>query len=417
MTQMVGGQRWLQMDTTVESVAGVKNGTQTLKPFRCVGGGIGLNPSVQYVDVEEHAGSTSQPAPAKSHVAPAGTVQVIPSPYDSGLDFDPGAGSRSILWRLLSLALSRTSGVLSSFSLYDAFPSIATIEYLGCKVAGLGFGFSSGGSQLDFSIDVNALDAGRLSSGLSAVGTLPSSRHWRIAQITMQVGASLSVVTNNRNIQAFAAAFSNNLAAAGLQVRYPSARNETSSAGIQELQEGEATLGGSIELTVEDNAWLDRFLGGTAAAFRLMAFHPDSLMFTSSGSFTTTSNPTVLIAEDYTTGQIEAGDYVLLQDTSASDPASWVTEVLRVKAVTAAGAGGTNSIQLETDGSVDSESVGRSQSFTAATKIFTRGLQFRIPSAVVNGWQPSPDVRTKQRQTVNWRAQESSGVLFGFMVR
>lgn len=416
MAQIIGGERWVQLDTTQEAVAGVKNGAQTLKPFRTVGGGIGLNPQVQFIDVEEHAGSTSQPLPQRSHVAPAGTLQVIPSPYDSGVDFDPSAGTASIFRQLLSAALTRVSGVLPSFSMYDALPNLATIEYLGCKIGGFNVGFASGSPQLDFSIDIAGLDAGRLTTGLTAVGTLPSSRHWRVAQITMQVGADLTVVTNNRKIQAFNAAFSNNLLAAGLQVRYPALRNESSSAGIQELQEGQASLEGTIELTMEDSTWLDRFLGGTAAAFRLMAFHPDSALYTSSGTFTTTSNPTVVIAEDFTT-QFEVGDIVFLQDTTSTNPDNWKGEVLRVKTVTSVGVGGVNSIQLETDGANDTESVGRSQSFGAGTKIFTRGAQFRIPSARIISHAPSGSVREKVRQTLGWRAEPVSNVLIGAMVR
>ncbi len=416
MAEIIGGERWVQFDTTVEAVAGVKNGTQTLKPFRAVGGGIGLNPQVQFIEVEEHAGSTSQPAPVKSHVAPAGTIQVIPSPYDSGVDYDPGGGTASIFKRLMSLAMTRTSGVLSSLSFYDALPSLATIEYLGCKIGGFTFGFDAGGQQLDFSIDLLGLNAGRLSSGLSAVGTLPSSRHWRVAQLVMHVGADLTVVASNRKVQAFSGTFSNNLTAAGLQNWYPTARNDTTSPGVQELQEGEASLEGSIELTMTDSTWLDRFIGGTAAAFRMMAFHPDSSLLTSSGSFTTTSNPTVTIAEDFST-EVEVGDIVLLQDASAANPDSWKTEVLRVKTVTAAGGGGTNSIQLETDGATDAESVGRSQSFSAATKIFTKGCQFRIPSARVTAHAPTGSVREKVRQTLSWRAEPSSGTLLGFMCR
>lgn len=417
MAEIVGGQRWLQLDTTVESVAGVKNSTQTLKPFRCVGGGIGLNPGVQFIEVEEHAGSTSQPAPVKSHTAPSGTVQVIPSPYDSGVDFDPGSATSSIFHALLALGMTRTSGVLPSFSLYDALPGIWTTEYLGCKVGGFSFGFSAGSPQFDFSVDIAGLHGGRLSSGLSSVGTLPSSRHWRVAQVIMQVGADLTVVTNNRTITAFQGTFSNNLSAQGLQVYYPTSRNDTTATGVQQLQEGTESLEGTMELTVADASWFDRLIGGTAASLRLMMFHPDSTMYTSSGTFTTTSNPTVAIAEDFTTGAMAAGSYVLLQDTTSSNPDNWKTEVLRVKTETAAGSGGTNSIQLETDGSTDTESAGRSQSFAAGTKIFTLGAQFRIPSVRITNLALSTSVSEKQKQTISWRAEPVSNVLMGYMVR
>lgn len=417
MAEIVGGQRWMQLDTTVESVAGVKNGTQTLKPFRCVGGQINMNPGVQYIDVEEHAGSTSQPAPIKSHTEPGGTVQIIPSPYDAGVDFDPGAATSSIFHAMLALGMTRTSGVLPSFSLYDAFPGLATIEYLGTKVGGFSFGFGAGGNFLDFSVDLASLHAGRLTSGLSSVGTLPSSRHWIVAQTIMQIGADLTVVTSNRKVTALQGNFSNNLTKAGKQVYYPSSRNDTVATGVQQLQEGEETLEGTIELTMEDDDWLDRFLGGTSASLRIMAFHPDSLTFTTGASVTTTSNPTVVIAEDFTTGQLVAGSYVLLQDTTSSNPDNWKTEVLRVKTETATGGAGTNSIQFETDGANDSESVGRSQTFASGTKIFTLGMQLRIPSVKVVGWSPSGAVREKQRQTVNWRAEPASNVLLGYMVR
>jgi hypothetical protein len=416
MPEIIGGERWVQFDTTVEAVAGVKNGTQTLKPFRAVGGGIGLNPQVQFIEVEEHAGSTSQPAPVKSHVAPAGTIQVIASPYDAAVDFDPGAGTASIFKRLISLAMTRTSGVLSSLSFYDALPNLATVEYLGVKLNGFTFSFEANGQQLDFSIDLLGLNAGRLNTGLTTVGTLPTSRHWRVAQMVMQAGADLTVVASNRKVQAFSGSFSNNLTAAGKQVWYPTGRNDTTAPGVQELQEGEASLEGTFELTMTDSTWLDRFLTGTTAAFRLMAFHPDSSTLTSSGSFTTTSNPTVIIAEDFTT-EVEVGDIVLLQDASAANPDSWKTEVLRVKTVTSAGGAGVNSIQLETDGANDAESVGRSQSFSAATKIFTKACQFRIPSTRITAHAPTGAVREKVRQTLSWRAEPLSGTLLGFMCR
>lgn len=417
MAQILGGQRWLQIDTTAEAVPGVKNSTQTLKPFRCVGGGIGLNPQVQFIEAEEHAGSSTQPAPVLSHTAPAGTVQVIPSPYDSGVDYDPGAGTISIFRQLLNTATTRTSGVLASHSIYDALPGLITTEYLGCKVNGFSIGFS-GNPQLDFSVDVLGLNAGRLSTGLSAVGTLPSSRHWKVAQISMQVGADLTVVASTRTITAFGASWSNGITPSGLQTYYPGSRNDTSANGIQVLFEGEESCEGTLELLLEDAAWYDRFIGGTAAAFRLMAFHPDSVALTSSSSFTSTSNPTVAIAEDYTTGQIEVGDYALLQDTSAADPTSWKTEVLRVKAVTPAGAGGTNSVQFETDGGTDAESAGRSQSFAAGTRIFSKGMQIRIPKAKVTAWSSPTPVREKAKQTLSWRGElDSSSNLLKFMVR
>lgn len=419
MAEIIGGERWMQVDTTAETNPGVKNGSQTLKPFRVVGGGIGLKENPQFIDVEEHANATSQPVPIKSDVAPAGTVSLIPSPFDSAVDYDPTGTTRSLFAFMLTAAKMRTAGLLGSFSLYDVFNGLVTREYLGCKVGGFRLGFGDNSPQLDFGIDLFGLHAGRLTTPkvTGDAGTFPSSRHWFIAQVAFQIGADLTVTTNNRTVNAFEAAQSNALVAKGKQVYYPSGRNDTKATGVQQLQEGELSLQGSIELTLADNTWYDRMIGGATGGIRILAAHPDSLIFTSSGTFSTTANPTILIAEDFTGTQIEAGDYVYLEDSSAANPDNWKKEVLRVMAVTVAGGGGVNSIQLETDGAVDPASTGRNQSFAAGSRIFTRGFQMRIPAVTVLDWEPVGGVREKVRQRVPWRAGLVSGQLYDTMVR
>lgn len=416
MATIIGGERSMRVDTTPETIVGVPNGSPTYKPFRARGGGIGMKESLATFQTEEHANSQSQPAPTSSNFEPSGSVGIIPSPYDAGTNF----GGVSFFRFCLASTITRISGQLVSYSFQDISPGILTRDILGVKFDGMSLSMPDSGKFLAASVNLRGLHAGRLATPIAsgAVGTFPSSRDWKVANMSALIGADLTVNTSDRTMRNLQINLANNCKSGAPVYYYPGAlRAETRRYGVATVDEGQLTVTGSFEVDLADASWFDRFAQGTTGAIRVLGWHPDSLAFTT-GAFSSTANPTVTITEDFTVGQIAAGNYVYLEDASASDPTTWKREVLKVKTETATGGAGVNTVQFETDGATDTESTGRSQSFTSGTRLLTLGLQLRIPQFTVTDFELIGGVGDRVRGRVSFIAGISgSNPILGYMVR
>ena len=409
MAQTTGGERWCRIDTTAETVDGVVNGSPTWRGFRARGGGIGLSPSKQTIDIEEEANVTTQPAPILSHFAPTGAIGVIPSPHGT---IEYGAGTDGFFRWLLDWFFTRTSGKLATHTIEVTNPSILTEQYPGCKPGELSIGWSQGGGILEVSFTPQAMSAGRTATALTTTTassiTMPSSRDWIVSQVSAMIGANTSVTSTNRTITALQLNLTNTLTEGNPTYFYPTVGDpqETLRRGLAEWREGEVKLTGSMTILLENDDWFDRFLEDDSTdnrgGLRILAFHPDSTRTTMAGAETTDGVDDV-IAVASATG-FAAGDVVYLEDPSAADPTTWDKEALEIASIL------VNDITLITDGTDDNaESNGRSFAYASGSYVYSKGLQLRIPQFQITDHARVGGARDKVAVTINFVGELATG--------
>lgn len=416
MAEIVGGEQWQRIDSTKESVPGVVNGSPTWDDFRVVGGGFGLRPTKATIDVTEEAGNVSQPAASLSHFVPRGSLNVIPSPFDTGMNFG-GSPTRGFLRFLLDWALRRTAGVLDSHTVQRVQNDIVTQEFTGVKVNAMDIGFDAGGGGgafLNVSVDCLGRFAGRLATALGDGdrGTAPSLRHWIVAQCSAQIGADLAVSTTNRTLRSLRINLANNLKEGAPTYQYAGASaQESVRRGLQEVTEGDLKVTGSFEITLTDETWFDRYMESDAAdtvgAIRLLCFHPDSSVFTISGAGFD-SNPAAdancTVSTDPTT-IITAGSVCYFEDASDSDPANHFKEVLQTQAPITSSAFGVD-LNETNEGS-----LGRDHTYTTTgtSRVYSKGFTMMLGEVKVTDWETVGNVDEKVRVRVTFEAQTPSG--------
>lgn len=416
MAEIVGGEQWQRIDSTAESVPGVVNASPTWKDFRVVGGGFGLRNTKQTIDTTEEACNVSQPAASLSHHVPRGTVQVIPSPHDSGMNFG-GSPTKSLLRFLLDWAITRTSGVLSSHSIQRTQNDIVTQEFSGLKVNTLEVGFDAGGGGgafLQVSADLLGRFGGRLATALGSgdCGTLPSSRHWIVAQCSAQIGDDLTVDTTDRTLRSLRISISNNLKEGAPTYQYAGASaQESIRRGLQEVTEGDLKITGSFEITLTDDAWFDRYMESDSAdlvgAIRLLCFHPDSTVFTISGAgfdSNPASDATCTVSTD-PSSDVTAGTVAYFEDADDSDPVNHFKEVLQCQAPVT-----TSAFTVDLN-ETNSGSLGRDHTYTTTgtSRVYTKGFTLMLGEVKITDWEPVGNVDEKVRQRVTFEAQTPSG--------
>ena len=419
MATTVGGQQWQRIDSTPEAVAGVRNASPAWDSFRVVGGGFGLRGQKATIDTSEEACTVSQPAPSLSHTVPRGSINVIPSPWDTGMDFG-GSPTRGFLRFLLDWALQRTNGVLDSHTIHRVANDIVTQEFLGLKPNSLSLGFDAGGaggSFLNVSADLLGMFMGRLTDAarLDAAdcGTFPSSRHWIVAQCGAQIGDDLNVSTTDRTLRALQIEMANNLKEGAPIYTYGGSDvQESVRTGLQEVTEGDLKITGSFEVALEDAAWFDRYMESGAVkvgAIRLLCFHPDSALFTITGAGLTTNPAADQMGEvaENPSGANLIGAAAYLEDSTAADPTTWSREVLQVVSTQ-----NTPTFGIEFDCDESNEgSLGRNITYatSGASRIYTAGMTLMLGEVKVTDWEPVGAVDEKVRQRVTFEAQTPAG--------
>lgn len=432
MATLIGSERFARFDTVAEATPGAANASPTFKPFRMAGGGgSGWNFGKQTIATEEEANVTAQPAPTLDTFNPTISTAVIPSPWDSGMDY--GTDNDGFLRWLLEWFFTRTSGLLDSHTFElchttSAGTGIQTQQFLGCKPATLTL--TTSGGLMACTLGMQALNAGRRATAITATGTFPSERNWKVRNIGFMIGDDLTPVGTNSSVRDVTIEISNNLAPGPPQIWRPKDSgngdaNETNRYGIAYLAEGQLTVTGSLTIDLEDSNMLDRTLedlSSTRMGLRLLAFHSGSAHSTTTGA--ETSGPTDPEVWDVQAGDgsnFVAGDVLYLEDSDNADPESWIREVLELNSVA------TDALSIETGGGDDnSESDGRSQSFGAGSHVFSKGLQIRIPQAQITGITPTAGAGDRVGQTVSFQAEiptssapQAGGVdaPMGFLVR
>lgn len=433
MAETTGGERWARIDTTAESTAGIQNASPTWAGFRTTGAGFGMQLAKQTIDVTEQANTTTQPAAILSHHAPGGTVDVIPSPWDSGITFG-GSPTMGFLKFLFDWALTRTSGVLGSHTIHETQNGILTRQFMGCKINQLTISFSASGGQgavVGVSLDLVGQFGGRAATALAtgAAPTFPSSRHWIVSQASVEMGTQLTneydVFTAGENsLEALSITISNNITAGAVGYTYPATAvgaQETRRLGIRDLREGELKVTGNYTIKSENDDWFDRMMESDSTDLtgflRLLAFHPDSSLFTltttaldtdhtgDTATATTTADPSTAVT---------AGDCVYLEDSTGADSEAWEREVLECVSTT------SSTVVLDTDASTDDESLGRDNVYdaTGSGRLYSKGLQMRVPQFKVQGIEFPGGASDKVLATVNFEAEaDSAGDVFGALVR
>ncbi len=436
MAETTGGERWARVDYTAEAVPGVQNAVPTWSPFRVAGGGFGVKLAKAVLDVTEQANTVTQPADVLSHHAPGGTMDVIPSPFDTGVHFG-GSPTRGFLRFLLDWALTRTSGVLDTHTIHETQNNLLTRQFMGCKINQMTLSFQSTGGAggfLTVSTDIVGMFGGRAATALltGAMGTLPSSRHWIVSQVSVELGKQLvaefsGFTASNNSLSAFSITLNNNITPGAVGYQYPATAvlaQEDRRNGIRELLEGELEVTGSFTIKSEDDSWFDRMMESDSTDLtgflRVLAFHPDSALAVISGTgFTadhTADTSDCEVAAD-PTSDFFVGDVPYIEDASAADPETWEREVLHVTGTNAAAPA---EITFDTDASTDSESLGRDTVFDATgdSRVYSKGLQLRVPQFKVQDIEFPGDASSKVEQTVTFQAEaDSAGDVFGALVR
>lgn len=432
MAETTGGERWMRIDTNKESTAGIENGSPAWAGIRVRGGGFGLAAGRQTFDTEEQANVSTQPAPALSHFSPSGSIDVIPSPWDSGLSFGdaPGAaGTMGVMRFLLEKVFTRTSGTLDSHTIYEVANDVLTRRFTGCKFNGLTMGFSGGDPRWSMSTDVVGRTIGRKATGLvsSDAPTFPSSRDWlvRAASVELQDQGNLNAAFSSVSgtITSLQITANNNVTASTPGRFYPDTSDgltEDVHYGMRNLVEGELEVTGSFQIRMEDETWFDKFMAGGKAEIRVHLFHPDSVVGT------TTSGDDTMDGDSNTTGRScspptsrrasRQGRSHILNHSATAAPTAWPRGVFFVDSVSGA------TITFDTNGSSQALSKGRGQVFDADagnSRAYSLGATFYLPEVVIENVEPTGGAREKLDQTVTWRAQIKTGYTapFLFMVR
>lgn len=415
MATITGQKRFVEIDSTPEAVEGVENSTsaQNLEYAEVISGGFQLNENPQFDDIAIEANLDAQPAPTSGGFQPEGTLEVVAAPNGGSV---PLTGEGWLRF-LLDWGMVRTSGALDSHTVTQYYPISGSDfgrRFTGCKINTIDISLSSTDRLKNPVFGIMGMYPFKSPDSTPASPTFPSYRYWNFQYMSAVIsGTAFSTyaggtTTDNtlRNIQI---QVNNNIVQERPGYQYTTAGTLIS--GVGALSEGDLQVTGSFEIALQGAGNIfDRMLAGTNGQIRLMGFHPNSVktqINQSAGMDTSNSDDggasTVNVTVDDDTG-FSAGDYCYIEDASASNPNSWVREVLCLSTT----AEDSLTFKLDGDDSLK-ESIGRGQTFTDDSYIYSLGIQLLLRDIAITGWEPVGGARDKVYQRVTFRAGVYSG--------
>ncbi len=404
MADITGQQRTLIIDTDVEAIPGVPNGTPAEKFPEMAGGGFGINENPLFDKADIEANLDAQPSPEAAGFEPGGPLMIIPAPFNAN---NPTTTQSWLNW-MLSKVLIRTSGALDAHTISEYNPlgtGKFTRRFAGCKFDGITLSFGSNNRLAVPNLDIKGMFPEPYEPGSAPSPTFPTMRHWNFTLLGVQAGGAydgVGSVTKEKFLRSIEIKAVNGSQHGEQSYRYRSSDGALIK-GASSVNEGQLEITGTIELKLEDYEWINRCVSGGKGHLRMLGFHGDSpvtLAQNATGFTTDPASATVIVEAEVGDGPSFAdGDTVFLENSAASDPALWKREVLEVSGVSG------DDVTLFTQGQGDFEaSVGRNQTFSTNSRMYKLGCELLIRELTVSGWNSVGGAADKIYQRVPFRA-------------
>lgn len=404
MAGITGQQRTLVIDTTPEAIPGVPNPIPTNKHPEIEGDGfqIGENPVFDSAEIE--ANLSSQPSPETAGFEPAGTLKIVPAPWNTQ---NPTTAKSWFNWEL-SWALLRTAGALKRYTVSEYYPIDGSAFYRrvsGCRADGIKLAWGASNRLACPALSIKGQFPDPYVPGSAPTALFPTMRHWNFTFLGVQAGGvydNVGAVDSERFLRNIEIDAKNNCSFGPTSYLYR-ASDGTRIIGAGSIDEGNLDVTGSFETKLETYEWINRCVNGGKGHLRLLGFHSDSPFSKIQDVGGITTDPAVATVDvDVDTGDgsdFEVGDTVYLEDDSAADPKDWKREVLEVSAVV------VDTVTLCTQGQGTFESsVGRNQTFSQDSRIYKLGCELLIRELTVSGWNPAGGAKDKIYQKIQYQA-------------
>jgi len=307
---------------------------------------------------------------------------------------------------LLHWATQRTANVLDSHTLVCASPHASAVHgrrVTGCKPNNMRLGWDEGNRLANVTLGLTGMIPSKETTWAGVTPTFPLHLAWNFTLMAMQVGANAAdVVTSEVSVRGFNMELNNGISHGPLTYYYDDAGVKIE--GPASVDEGTHKVTGSFTIKKMDADWLDRFYGQTECSIRLLGFHPGSAVtLSTTGSFITSSGDATINVAD--PSDFEAGDVVYLEDSTAADRVDWIREALYVTAVNESAL----SIEVDTDGDDPmGESIGRGQTFTVGSRIYSKGIQLYIRDFVIKNREDEGGPTDQIYERIDFEAEASS---------
>jgi hypothetical protein len=417
MATIAGLKRFLEIDSVAEAVPGVMNGASAgnLEYAELISAGFNINESPQFDDIAVEANLDAQPAPQTAGFRPEGNVEIVAAPFDAAVP----TATQSWMRFIFDWTIARTSGVLDAHTLTQWNPITGSgfgRQVTGCKPNTMNLTWSSTDRLKNPVLGIMGMFPSKSTASVPASPAFPTNRFWNFTYIGAQVsGTAYSTYTGatsaDKTLRNVSIDVSNGITQESPGYQYAS--DGTLITGISELSEGDLEVTGSFERALKNaTEFFDPMLAGTTGQIRLVGFHPNASKTTivdsagidtsnASDGGASTITVTVTDASIFT-----VGNYVYIEDTTASDPDSWKREVLYVQTVNES----ANTIVLNLNGQDTlKESIGRGQTFVDGSYIYNLGIQLFIRDFTITGWEPVGGAPDKIYERITFRAGVFTG--------